>query len=76
LLPALPVGWSDGAVSGLRARGGFEVSMGWKNGKLQSAEIRNAKETNCKVRYGTKTTLLVFKPGVSIRLNADLIATK
>jgi alpha-L-fucosidase 2 len=55
LLPALPTGWSaSGEVSGLRARGGYEVNMKWAKGKLVSAEISNPLGGTCSVRYNGK----------------------
>lgn len=50
LLPALPDAWPSGKISGIKARGGFEIAMEWKNGKITRLEIRSALGGNCRLR--------------------------
>lgn len=74
LLPGLPAGWSDGSVSGLRARGAMEVSMVWTNGNLQIAELRSLnRAANARVRYGSRTSSVALRPGQTLRLNSELV---
>jgi len=72
LLPALPKAWPTGSVTGLRARGGFEMDIEWKDRELSAATLRSVNGTVCNVRYGEKVVQLNLKPGETIRVTRDL----
>jgi alpha-L-fucosidase 2 len=75
LLPALPPGWLNGSVHGLRARGGYELSIEWRDGKLTSAQIANRQRRTCTVRYREKTVNITVAPDQTARLDGQLTST-
>ncbi len=74
LLPALPHAWPNGSVSGLRARGGYEVDETWRDGRLASASIKSVPggQKQILVRYGDLTEKIFLKPGSTMTLNGGL----
>ncbi|MCK8495456.1 glycoside hydrolase family 95 protein [Spirosoma sp. RP8] len=78
LLPAVPDSWSEGSVTGLKARGGFEVSMNWKKSTLTGATLKSltggdlALLTNVPVRIqGSKQTAVKTDEGYVLRLKTE-----
>ena len=68
LLPALPQRWKEGQISGLKARGGFEVAMNWKDGKLQTGIVKSLLGQECVIHSETPfkiagQTTTAFKSG-------------
>ena len=63
LLPALPEQWKDGAVSGLCARGGFEVSFSWKEGKVRDCSIKAKKNSTITLLYNGQQKTIKLKAG-------------
>ncbi len=72
LLPALPSAWPKGNITGLRARGGFEVDISWEKSKPTSITVRSKCGNRCKVRFGGKKVEFDTKAGGTYRLDANL----
>lgn len=70
LLPALPKEWPAGKVTGLLARGGFEVDIEWADGEVVEVTIHSLKGTPGKVRYGSQMIEINLKAGESQKLAA------
>jgi alpha-L-fucosidase 2 len=72
LLPALPKAWPEGKVKGLRARGGFEVDIVWKDGKLAQAVLHSQLGNSCNLRYGEKTVVVKTREHAEYVLDDNL----
>ena len=66
LLPALPKEWSEGSVSGLCARGGFELSFQWKGGHVRRAEMKAQQSGTVTLLYNSQRKTLKLKAGQTL----------
>ena len=67
LLPALPSAWArSGRVTGIGARGGFEVDLSWRDGKVTRAVVRSIGGTRTEVRAGSWRRTITLRPGQSV----------
>lgn len=69
LLPALPSAWPSGNVTGLRARGNFEVDIDFRNGHLSHALIRSFSGEPCTVRYAGHTLSFSTVKGAAYKIS-------
>lgn len=69
VLPALPPAWPAGKVEGICARGGFEVSLSWENGRLKKAVVFSKNGGAVNVRYQGKDVQLQTKEGKSYNVS-------
>lgn len=67
LLPACPKAWPAGRVSGLRARGGFELAFSWQGGELQTVSISSSVGGSTTLRWQDGTLPLRLAAGQRAR---------
>jgi alpha-L-fucosidase 2 len=67
LLPALPEAFSAGSVTGLRAKGGFDIDLEWADGQLVLATVRSQAGNPCRLRYGDAILNASLEEGGTLR---------
>ncbi|WP_345007848.1 glycoside hydrolase family 95 protein [Snuella lapsa] len=70
VLPALPNNLKDGKIKGLRAEGGFEIDVEWKNGFVQFLKVKSLLGNKCNIRAKQK---LVLKSSTTKRIHEEYI---
>lgn len=68
ILPALPAEWADGSISGLLARGNFEIDLEWKDQKLVGMKILSNAGTKCNLYYKGQELKFSTKKGKTYRV--------
>jgi len=66
ILPAIPAEWSDGEVTGLCARGGFEINIKWKGGRVEKAGVLSKAGNKCRIKLHNGQKFAVTFNGKSV----------
>ncbi|MFC2081002.1 glycoside hydrolase N-terminal domain-containing protein [Bacteroidota bacterium] len=72
ILPALPTALPEGRISGVCARGGFELSFSWSEGQLERIEVLSKAGEKCRLRYNQKIVEFETEAGKEYRFDKEL----
>jgi len=72
ILPTLPPGWTNGSITGLKARGNITVDIYWENKKLRKVLLRSSHPQTIKLRYKDTVIALQLIKDKSIALDGTL----
>jgi len=72
ILPALPDALPSGKIAGVCARGGFELSFDWSNGKLNKIQVLSKAGKKCILRYGDKVVEMATEKGKTYLFDGGL----
>lgn len=74
LLPALPDALPEGHISGVCARGGFELNFTWKDSVLQEVEVTSKNGEKCILKYKDKIVEFNTNTGKTYKFDKNLNA--
>ncbi len=72
VLPALPQRWAAGSLTGVRVRGGAQVDIAWKDGRLTELRLRSGQARTYTVAYGERRATVRVGPGTAVVLDGAL----
>ncbi len=76
VLPALPAAWPEGKVTGLKARGNFEVSIEWSAGNAEKITVKSLSGAPLNLSYRGNLNSMDTEKGATYFFDSHLKWTK
>jgi alpha-L-fucosidase 2 len=72
ILPALPAAWPEGEVTGLKARGNFEVGIKWRNGAAEKITVKSLSGAPLNLNYRGNINSMETSKGIVYKFDSNL----
>ncbi len=72
VLPALPAAWPEGKVSGLKARGNFEVGIEWRDGAVEKITVKSLSGSPLNLSYRGNLNSMETEKGITYIFDSNL----